>query len=88
MFSIATSTLAADFPGPKSEWQGFDRYDFSVDGRKCWVVAPKVAAEGKPWIWRARFFRHEPQADIALLGEGFHLAYCAEFCTRTRGTVG
>ena len=37
---------------------------------------PKSVAEGRPWIWRARFFGHEPQADIALLNEGFHLAYC------------
>ena len=34
-----------------------------------------------PWIWRARFWGHEPQTDIALLERGFHLVYCdvAEF---------
>ena len=69
-------TTAAEFPGAKSAWQGFDRYDFTVDGRRCWVVTPQAEAEGRPWIWRARFFGHEPQADIALLKEGFHLAYC------------
>ena len=67
---------AAEFTGKKSDWQDFDRYDFKVDGRRCWVVTPRAAAEGRPWIWRARFFGHEPQADIALLNEGFHLAYC------------
>ena len=67
---------AAEFSGTKSDWQGFARYDFEVDGRRCWVVTPKAAAEGRPWIWRARFFGHEPQADIALLNEGFHVAYC------------
>ena len=67
---------ATEFEGAKSEWKSFDRFDFTVDGRKCWVVAPKSVAEGRPWIWRARFFGHEPQADIALLNEGFHLAYC------------
>lgn len=65
-----------EFTGTKSDWQGFDRYDFSVDGRRCWVVTPKAPVEGRPWIWRARFFGHEPQADVALLDEGFHLAYC------------
>ena len=74
---LATSAASgADFPGGKSAWQGFDRYDFSVDGRRCWVVTPQAEAEGRPWIWRARFFGHEPQTDIALLQEGFHLAYC------------
>lgn len=65
-----------EFPGAKTSWHGFDRYDFDVDSRKCIVVTPKKAADGKPWIWRARFFGHEPQADIALLNHGFHVVYC------------
>lgn len=71
----AAAPPAAEFPGQKTVWNGYDRYDFPYDGRKCIVVAPKQAAEGKPWIWRARFFGHQPQADLALLGKGFHLAY-------------
>jgi lysophospholipase L1-like esterase/pimeloyl-ACP methyl ester carboxylesterase len=47
-----------------------------VDGRKCIVVAPDQPAQGRPWIWRARFFGHQPQADVALLGRGYHVAYC------------
>lgn len=58
-----------------SEWNGFARADFQIDGRGCIVVAPKEVATGKPWIWRARFFGHEPQTDIALLGKGYHLVY-------------
>ncbi len=72
---LAAQPDAAPFPGNKSAWHGFDRYDFPVDGRKCIVVAPKKAAEGRPWIWRARFFGHEPQTDVALLGRGFHVVY-------------
>ena len=59
----------------QSTWHGFERNDLAVDGRKCIVVAPETPAEGKPWIWRARFFGHEPQTDITLLEKGFHLAY-------------
>ncbi|MCK4294422.1 MAG: prolyl oligopeptidase family serine peptidase [Planctomycetes bacterium] len=70
-----TQTFSTTFPGSKSDWNGYDRYDFEVDGRKCCVVAPKVAAPGRPWIWRARFFGHEPQVDTALLSRGFHLSY-------------
>ena len=74
---VAIPTMSrAELSGKKSVWQGFDRFDFTVDGRRCWVVTPKTAAEVRPWIWRARFFGHEPQADIALLDEGFHVAYC------------
>ena len=67
---------AEEFTGKSSDWNGFQRYQFAVSGRRCWVVVPKVVAKGRPWIWRARFFGHEPQADIALLKQGFHLAYC------------
>lgn len=58
-----------------SEWSGYERLDFTVDGRKALLVRPKHAAEGHPWIWRTEFFGHEPQADIALLGRGYHVAY-------------
>ena len=67
---------AAPFDGEVLDFHGFDRYDFSRDGVACKVVVPKVAAPGKPWIWRARFFGHEPQLDKALLGEGYHVVYC------------
>lgn len=59
----------------KSAWNGYERLDFTVDGRAAWLVVPKTAAPGKPWIWRTEFFGHEPQADIALLGHGYHVAY-------------
>lgn len=59
----------------RSTWQGFERLDFVVDGRACLLVVPKSVAEGRPWIWRTEFFGHEPQADLALLGKGFHVAY-------------
>lgn len=72
-------TAASDpppFPGKKTAWHGHDHYAFSLDTIQCRVVTPKKAAPGKPWIWRARFFGHEPQTDIALLARGFHVAYC------------
>lgn len=79
LLTAATNSLLAntidDFPGQKTEWNGFDRYDFQLDGRDAIVVTPKKAAAGRPWIWRARFFGHEPGADIALLNRGFHLVY-------------
>jgi len=66
---------AAAFPGKKTTWHGYKRYDFVHDGRKCLVVTPKAAAPGRPWIWRARFFGHRPEVDVTLLSKGFHLVY-------------
>ncbi len=71
---LSTVALLAAEP-VKSAWHGFDRLDFQVDGRKCFIVVPKTASAGKPWIWRTEFFGHEPQGDIALIEKGFHAAY-------------
>ena len=58
-----------------SVWHGYEKLDFMTDGRAALLVRPKSPAAGKPWIWRTEFFGHEPQADLALLQEGFHVAY-------------
>ena len=57
-------------------FHGFTGYDFQSDGVACKVVEPRVVAQGRPWIWRARFWGHEPQTDIDLLERGYHVAYC------------
>lgn len=57
-------------------FHGFEGYDFETDGVACKLVRPRHAAPGRPWVLRARFWGHEPQTDIALLEQGFHVAYC------------
>ncbi len=73
--AITGKKQTAFFPGEVSLWHGFVRHDFEYDGQKCIVVLPKDAHRQKPWIWRARFFGHEPQTDLALLSKGFFLVY-------------
>jgi lysophospholipase L1-like esterase/pimeloyl-ACP methyl ester carboxylesterase len=64
------------FPQKISSFNGYRCADFTFNGRSCKVVQPKWAATNHPWVWRARFWGHEPQADIALLEHGFHIVYC------------
>jgi pimeloyl-ACP methyl ester carboxylesterase len=45
--------------------------------RRCVVVVPKKAAEGKPWSWRGCYWDHEPQTEVELLKRGFHVAFVA-----------
>ena len=66
----------ADFPGKKSTWHNYARYDFKIGDTDCLVVKPRKTAKGKPWVWRARFWGHEPQTDLALLAKGWHVVYC------------
>ena len=67
--------VASALKKARGNFGGFGRYEFKLDGQRCIIVKPDTAARGKPWIWRARFFGHQPQADIALLKKGFHIAY-------------
>ncbi len=62
-------------PEGAASWHGYTRRDSDLQGRRLIVVEPDQPAEGRPWIWRARFFGHEPQTDVALLSQGFHLVY-------------
>ncbi|GJM26996.1 MAG: hypothetical protein DHS20C16_34110 [Phycisphaerae bacterium] len=63
------------FPGEPASWHGFALHEFEFGGRDCKVVCPENSVPGRPWIWRARFWGHEPQTDLALLEWGFHVAY-------------
>ena len=54
---------------------GYRVLDSTLNKRPFKLVFPNKADAQKPWIWRARFWGHEPQTDLALLEKGFHVAY-------------
>jgi hypothetical protein len=53
----------------------YDRYEFKPDGMAgtIAVIAPKMAAPGKPWVFRADFVPRDAVVDLALLHKGFHI---------------
>jgi len=53
----------------------FDRYAFELEGvdGSIDIIAPKTAAEGKPWVFRAGVVDREATVDLALLEKGFHI---------------
>ena len=73
--AVARAEEKATFEGKQGDYHGYTRYDWTVDGCKTIIVTPKQAAAGRPWIWRAEFFDHRPETDLALLGRGYHLVY-------------
>ncbi len=70
--------LRPGLPAPVQEgsFHGYRQLTFAHEGRECIVVQPWRVARGRPWIWRPAFFGWEPQTDIALLEQGFHVVYC------------
>lgn len=77
LITFAAHPAPQDMPNPVSmtTWNGFSQLQFSVAGRPCRLVLPEQAAPGRPWIWRTEFFGHAPQADLALLARGWHVAF-------------
>ena len=75
LLTLPAMGVAAAWTGTKSQWNGCDRFDFSVDGRPCHVVVPKKVAHGRPWVWRARFPNYHTEVDLLLLKRGFHVAH-------------
>ena len=64
--------------GKIGQFYGYRMADFkdAIMGINYKVVSPKKAAKGIPWVWRARFWGHQPQLDIQLLELGYHVVFC------------
>lgn len=75
-FFLMTPLMHAIGPAvTDSDWHGYLRWDFVVEGRPALLIVPKTPAPGKPWIWRTEFFGAFAQADLALLERGWHVGY-------------
>lgn len=59
----------------RNNWNGFEIIEFKFNGYDAKIVFPNKANSAKNWIWRTQFWAHEPQTDIALLNQGFHVVY-------------
>ena len=57
-------------------WNGYELTRFDSHGHDSLIVAPRKALPGNPWVWRAEFFGTFPPVDLAMLKEGYHVAYC------------
>jgi lysophospholipase L1-like esterase/pimeloyl-ACP methyl ester carboxylesterase len=66
--------ISMDKDEAKKSFYGFKTYQPKESGIK--IVFPHVTAKGAPWIWRARFWGHQPQFDVQMLELGYHIVYC------------
>ena len=71
----SSAVALTGWQGKKSDWNGFQKVAFQVNGKPCFIVLPKNELKGKPWVWRARFPKYHPEVDSLLLERGYHIAY-------------
>lgn len=58
-----------------ADWKGYTKQSFDFEGHKAFVVVPKEAAPGKPWVWRTSFPDFHAEVDVELVKQGFHIAH-------------
>jgi len=84
LLAVVAVTLSAPLPGgrvfgetpaPAAQWNGYARKTFSIADHACFVTEPKVAAPGRPWIWRTSFPDFHPKVDLELLRSGWHVGF-------------
>ena len=75
LLMITLSRMIPASAQDRQHWHGYEILDSTLDGRNIKIVFPDRPNENRDWIWRARFWGHEPQTDLALLEHGFHVAY-------------
>ena len=77
------------FPGTKTQWNGYTMYLFDLDcgqygKRPVKIVCPRESGSTRPWVWRAVYFGHEPQTELAMLARGYYVAFIQ--CTDPAGS--
>ena len=72
---VQNSTILFSNVFVQNSWNGFEIIEFKFNGVDAKIVFPNKPNQSKNWIWRTQFWAHEPQTDIALLNQGFHVVY-------------
>lgn len=70
--AVATPAVAEE---RSTDWHGFKRLAFRVDGKEGFITQPAVPAPGKPWVWRTSFPDFHTEVDLEVLRQGVAIAY-------------
>ena len=58
-----------------SDWHGYQKHSFTLAGHPAFIVSPKIAASGKPWVWRTSFPDFHSEVDQELVYNGYHIGF-------------
>lgn len=59
----------------KSEWNGFERLDFLLDGRGAILVCPRTPRADKKWLFKTEYFGAFPSFELEMLERGYYVAH-------------
>ncbi len=75
LYLALTLGFTASAADQVTDWHGFQRLNFSVEGKACFITQPAIAAAGKPWVWRTSFPDFHAEVDLELLRHGWAVGY-------------
>ena len=59
----------------KSEWKGFERLDFQVQGRDAILMIPSLPRTDKKWLFKTEYFGAFPAFELEMLNRGYYVAH-------------
>jgi hypothetical protein len=59
----------------KDDWHGFKKVNFTIDTFSAYIVQPKKAVAGNPWLWRSYSPDFHIEIDSILVTRGFHIGF-------------
>ena len=59
----------------RSEWNGYERLDFTFEGRNAIVVLPKTRDPKNRWMFKTEYFGAFPSFELEMLSRGWGLAH-------------
>ena len=59
----------------KSDWNGYERLDFVLDGRETIVVLPKEREKSNRWLLKTEYFGAFPEFELEMLSRGWAVAH-------------
>lgn len=72
---IITLFITLNAYGKDNAFAHYEVKEFTFKGHAAKIVYPNKSESHNYWIWRARFWAHQPQLDKALLEKGFFVVY-------------
>lgn len=59
----------------ESVWNGYQRIDFSFEGRDSILVCPKNPRADKKWLFKTEYFGAFPSFELGMLARGYYVAH-------------
>lgn len=66
-----------DIECKKSNWNGFERLDFQLDGKSGILVCPNTPRADKKWLFKTEYFGAFPNFELEMLNRGYYVAHIA-----------